>query len=426
MKYKYFILFSFFFFAYSYDTLWFRRFGTEISEYGGYSAIDGNNNIILCLYTSDRQRMGIIKYSPSGEIMWERNFVIYYGAPREITCDRERNIIIVGFFFNNRSHLIKFSPDGETLWSRGLELGEYGALYGVVTDDSNNIIVSGTLTESDDEDIILAKFSPSGNLIWQRIYDLGWNDWEGLYSVVLDKEGNIIGTGDYGLLENTYFLTMKFDKDGNLIWQKSLDFEDTDTGHEIIIDSFNNIYACGTIACGLRVTSILIKYNKEGETLFTRRYITNYDNCFWGLALDRLGNILVIGDMITETLPNITGVCILLKYSPSGESLFFQYYNFASEMLGVDIHFDKYENIYVSGWIKDYPEDDWDIYLMKLLYTSIIKEERNNKKIIYFEKYKEIFDITGKKIKPQKIPSKGIYFLKEDKRIKKHITVIKR
>lgn len=416
LKMRYFILFLLFFFAYPYDTLWFRRYDTGVNEYAGYSAIDDYNNIILCGFTGrQQQRTIIVKYSPSGEIIWERNFIIE-GHPTGITCDKEGNIIIVGVFLGNRTHIIKFSSAGETIWSRGLEVGQYGGIYGVTIDDSNNIIVSGTLTESNDEDIILAKFSPFGDLIWQRIYDLGWNDWEGLYAVTLDKEGNIIGTGDYGLLDNTYFLTMKFNKEGTLIWQKSLDFDETDTGHDIAIDSFNNIYACGVISYGWNVSSILIKYTPNGETIFSRRYITRYNvNLPWGIAIDQLGNVLITGNIVIETLPLLVA-CFLLKYSSSGESLFTRHYNFTSVMQGNDIHFDNTNHLYISGAIEN-EQRNFDIYLMKLLYSPAIEE----KKIIFLPKkryFGEIFDVTGKKIKVLK---RGIYFLKEKKEIKKII-----
>ncbi|MCS7249526.1 MAG: hypothetical protein N2323_00880 [candidate division WOR-3 bacterium] len=415
---RYFILFLLFFFAYPYDTLWFRRFDTGTNEYGSSSTIDPEGNIILAPVPEDWSCIFIVKYSSSGEIIWTRNFNIN-GSPRGLACDKEGNIIIIGRWQepHRNVHVIKFSPDGETLWSRRLELGEYGALYGVTIDDSNNIIVSGTLTESNDEDIILAKFSPSGDLIWQRIYDLGWNDWEGLYSVTLDKEGNIIGTGDYGLLDNTYFLTMKFDKNGTLIWQKSLDFEEIDTGHDIAVDSSNNIYACGVVGHDWDIFSILIKYAPNGETLFTRKYITRYENLPWGIAIDQLGNILITGVVVKETMPRYSD-CFLLKYSSNGESLFSHHYNFAFYMGGEDINLDNLNHIYISGWIGE--NNNRDIYLMKLLYLPAI----NEKKIISLSKnryFTEIFDITGKKIKVSKISSKGVYFLKEAKEIKKII-----
>ncbi len=239
---------------------------------------------------------------------------------------------------------------------------------------------------------------------------------ECINSLVLDKESNIIATGAIGDIDFYDLLTVKFDKYGNILWQNRLDFEQNDWGTDLVADSFNNIYVCGFVGYPFICHSVIIKYNQNGETLWTRFYREDYEDYSEGIKIDKLENILIVGTSLNNQKIAAT---LLIKYNFLGDTIFTRRFNFSpdSGMSGYDLILISDSNyLYITGAFHN--GNNWDIYLMKLFYPSTIKEE--NKKITYFEKYyNEIFDITGKKIKHQKISSKGIYFLKEEKRIKK-------
>jgi hypothetical protein len=146
---------------------------------------------------------------------------------------------------------------GVKLWTRrlGTANDDYG--YGVATDASGNIYVTGYTgggldgnTNAGGWDIFLTKYDTNGNKIWTK--QLGTASGDVGYGVATDASGNIYLTGrtDGDLDGNTeigygdIFLT-KYDTDGNKIWTRELGTLGYDTGWGIATDSSGNIYVTG-------------------------------------------------------------------------------------------------------------------------------------------------------------------------------------
>jgi len=416
---KKFLLFLFSFsFLFAFDTLWFRVYDTEWGELCYEIGIDPLGNVVI----SGETRYGILllKYSPSGETIWSR--IIddedrLYGA--SLAIDKEGNMILVGCYYREPelgAYIFKCDNEGNILWSKKFTIDNGCALLGVICDDSNNIIVVGYYyNDEDEEDIILIKYSPNGDSIWAKRYDFG-EPFERVARLTIDRDGNIIATGLTGSLIPCIYdlLTVKFYKNGDLIWASWINFKEQDWGEETGIDSFNNIYVCGTCADFEPYFLLLIKYNQDGDTIWTRFYENSLG---LALSIDKLGNILVTGYTVENGIANT----LLIKYSPFGETILSKRFNFSpgGEMWASDMVLINDSNyIYITGTFYDGRDDD--IYLMKLLYYPAISEKFSKKILSTSDKAKEIYDITGKKIKDLRRLKKGVYFFK-DKYFKKVI-----
>ena len=426
---KKFLLFLFSFsFLFAYDTLWFRLYGTDTTEWVPRIGIDPLGNIILGATVSSRGII-LIKCSPSGETIWSK---IIGDEDRlyleDLAVDKEGNIIGVGFYRRGYppeygAYMVKCDNEGNILFVKKWTINYNYGLDCVVCDDSNNIIVCGSYDYYEDGKINLIKFSPNGDSIWGKTYnfDVG-STFEIICGLKIDREGNIIGTGGFGdIIPCLYdLITVKFDKNGDTIWVSRLNFNrDYNYGIDIAIDSFNNIYVCGYAGFFQDFCPLVIKYHQNGDTIWARFYEIYLD---YGLgnaiSIDKYGDILITG---WEGVFGGISITILIKYSPFGDTILSKRYNFspgrgmgASDM--VLINDSNY--IYITG-ICDTGKG-YDIYLMKLLYYPAISEKFSKKILSTPYKTKEIYDITGKKIKDFQRVKKGIYFFK-DKYFKKVI-----
>jgi len=415
------LIFFSFSFLFAYDTLWFRlgdagfSRGVEIDPFG---------NIIVCGERNFNVLL-LIKYSPSGEIIWSR--IIHHDEDLlslpSLAVDKEGNIIMVAGYFRYPpgefwGYIVKCDNEGNILWFREFTINRWCWFRSVVCDDSNNIFLAGVYGEGEDDNIVLIKYSPNGDLVWTKRYDFGGLQ-EEMAALIQDKEGNIIGVGETGDGEIFDLLTVKFDKNGDTIWVSRIDFQPEDWGKDVAIDSSNNIYVCGDVYVWGSVVdtlySFVVKYNQNGDTLWTRFYKNHGSSA---ISVDKLGNVLVAG----FTKENGIYYTLLIKYSPFGDTIFSQLFNFSpdSGMWPDDMALVNDSNyIYITGTF--HSGRNYNIYLMKLLYQPAIKEEVSYKVLFTSEKKaKEFYDITGKRLKDLRRIKKGVYFFK-DKYFKKVI-----
>ncbi len=113
------------------------------------------------------------------------------------------------------------------------------------------------------------------------------------------------------------------------------------------------VYVAGYSGSFMGSDLCAIKYNGNGDTLWTRFYhgLDTGENKAYAVIVDKLRNILVTGYITTSTGTDI----ITLKYDPDGNLLWHQIYNGTGN--GDDkayaITLDSYNNIYITGYATD-------------------------------------------------------------------------
>jgi len=209
---------------------------------------------------------------------------------------------------------------------------------------------SNALTSKGDKDVFIAKYDPFGNIIWANqisgdVADYGTG-------IACDSENSVIVTGDYQsmvrfgsvpLVANGYrdVFIAKYDSSGNLLWAKTAGGPSWDAGHDIIIDSFDNIYITGFFSGRAYFDSVAIKaygdaklfmfiaaYDRSGKIRWVK-YADGSDNSQGtGIAKDYSGNIYVTGafsdSMFIENRKLVsTGIkdIFIVKYDSIGNLL---------------------------------------------------------------------------------------------------------
>jgi hypothetical protein len=314
-------------------------------------AVDHFNNIIVT-GVSDKgipymcnEDYLTVKYDSSGNILWLDTLgTETFACAQDVAVDNSDNIIVTGFsqvaVDSNAWITVKYDSCGNILWVDTLGYADCCEAYGVATDNSNNIIVTGLFNF----DYLTVKYDASGNIHWADTLDNGGYDYA--YSVATDNFNNIIVTGASNVSDNYNYFTVKYDSAGNILWADTIDNGETDVAHDVIVDNSDNIIVTGYSSFpGNVLDYFTVKYDPYGNVLWTRQAHIGTDDIAEGIAVDTSGNIVVTGAIYTYLNEDYYTV----KYDSSGNILWTgsidnTYYDHA-----YDVAVDYSGNIIVTG-----------------------------------------------------------------------------
>jgi len=281
-----------------------------------------------------------------------------------------------------------------TTWTKQLGTSSIDKGYGVTTDSSGNIYVTGYTTGGLDGntflgggvvlggDIFLVKYSSSGTKQWTKQLGTSSDDWgEG---VTTDSSGNIYVTGGTGggLDGNTSsggydIFLVKYNSSGTKQWTKQMGTDDYEKGNGVTTDSSGNIYVTGSTSGGLDGNTnsgsrdiFLIKYNSSGTKQWTKTSSGGRGN---SVSTDSSGNIYVTGDTYGGLDGNTNSGSydiFLIKYNSSGTKQWTKQLGTSSGDYGNGVSTDSSDNIYVTGYTNgdldgNTNSGNFDIFLVK-------------------------------------------------------------
>lgn len=246
-------------------------------------------------------------------------------------------------------------------WTKREGLWEYDYGYGIDTDNSGNVYISGKyemnanfsgtiIPQQGNHDIYVAKYNSAGALIWVRT--AGGSD--GDYARALACDGNYVYVA--GEIEgyqtvisflgspvtltckgvNDAFLA-KYDLEGNLLWAKQAGGINNDEALGITYDNSGNVYVCGFYSNGavFGTTALttqggydmyVAKYDANGEFQWVRTAGGPGRDEAKSIKCDAAGNIYVGGmhkdgavfGSNTLSSPNGYLNAFIAKYTPNG------------------------------------------------------------------------------------------------------------
>ncbi|UZR93461.1 SBBP repeat-containing protein [Chondrinema litorale] len=236
----------------------------------------------------------IQKVNSTGDFLWAKSIGgISTDVGYDVTTDSEGNIYLTGYFtdsvdfdpgediyflssyieFWQDAFILKLDQNGAFLWAHkiGGLAGESG--YAIEVDTDGNVYTLGyfqndidfdpgvginILEWRGDTDIFLQKLDTNGNFIWVK--HIGGNAEDIGRSMVIDSLGFIYVIGDYystdfdagdgesflNNVESSDVFVSKFDRDGDLVWAKSMGGESSEKGRGIFVDDSGNVYSTGS------------------------------------------------------------------------------------------------------------------------------------------------------------------------------------
>lgn len=349
--------------------LWAQRYTASVSEPSSMS-VDDSGNVYVCGFEeiSNDENILLIKYNTSGVQQWVKSYSSGFGdRGLDVKVDNNGSVYVTGqIFVTGNSYdwvTIKYSSGGVQQWAN-----PYTNLAGpyvdypvrLVLDASGNIYVTGYSdnTSTTNSDIITIKYNPSGGTEWTTPWSgPNANSTDEPKDMVVDNAGNVfIAAAAYGLGSAADIVTLKFNPDGNFVWEARVDSsQEMEYIRSIVIDSTGlNIYTISDITkdndpyMGRDV--FILHYDTSGNELH-RKGINGDGNGFdlaFATKINAAGELIMAG---VSSRSSYDTDATVWKTNSQLDSLWVTYENGHSYVddVGNDFYVDAAGNSYVCG-----------------------------------------------------------------------------
>ena len=280
----------------------------------------------------------------------------------DIAVDGVGNVYVFGWGGNTGTSFdyltIKYNSSGDTLWVRyydgGASFYDYGNAMAV--DYLGNVYVTGrSITSGNHYDIATLKYNTDGVLQWAAVYAGAYGDDDEGNDIVVDDSGYVYVTGyTYSLSTSTDYITIKYDNDGDTVWTARYNgaANSADQTTALALDGLGNLYVTGYCDAGGEdyFDCVTVKYDTAGNEL----WVVSYD----GPALyadDRANDIACYGDFIyiTGESEGVTSDAdyLTIKYNSAGDTVWTLRYDGpeGSYDIAAALTVDDDGNVYITG-----------------------------------------------------------------------------
>jgi hypothetical protein len=343
-------------------------------------AIDDDNNIYVTGHKNGIDSWSdivTVKYDSNGNHLWD----IVYQSPSwadvsesvGLAIDSSNNVYITGFSYYStestgysRCVTIKYNSNGDEEW-----ISIYEPVYdnwvqpsAIVVDNSGLVyITGGDGTKSGQiinyNNFVTISYDTDGLMQWDVFYYGNQYGWATGKDISLDLDNNVIITGDCWEPEGHEIVTIKYNNNGNLIWDSHLVTQSYSfTPDHIAIDSGNN----SIVTCNGFHEYQIVKYDQSGNELWVVNTIKPED-----LAIDQEDNIYVTGYF--DIFGNYDYDYSTVKYTPEGTQEWLIQYNGVDDYSDYSkaIALDNSGNVYISG--KCYSQN-FDVSCVTIKYSQ--------------------------------------------------------
>lgn len=259
----------------------------------------------------------------------EAIYIIYVVRDKSIYFDGINSIINVGNKFvavgsnnNNdkffeKAKITKYNEDKEKVFEKIYNKGYNGVFFDVIEDSDGNLIAVGSFESSEEDHLegnrvgLIVKYDKDGNLLYENTYRVLDNS--KFTSIDLVEDGYVVcGQSVYdnmvvGLSKDGGSIIVKYDEELNVEWTNNYGDNKSSSYNDILVYD-NYIYTVGVTDS---VVGIVSKYDFDGNVINTVRY-ENTDNLgFTGIVL--FDEHLLVSGAILDSDKSSDG--LLLKYN---------------------------------------------------------------------------------------------------------------
>jgi hypothetical protein len=248
----------------------------------------------------------VVKFNNVGARLWATTYdhANLYDFPTAIEKASNDNIVVTG-----ASASAPNSWDYATILVNGAtgqidnvqrvnvpEIGLDRALA-VTRDPQNNLFITGYNEKVGNKNIQTVKLNSNFGLEWVKTYDS-----EGLEdiakSIGCDAFGNVYVAGHSKTVqEGDAFIVLKYDAQGSEVWKKSYKPHEYDGAQaaDLKVMPTGDFYLSGTIQKGTNTDFATLKYNKEGQIEWEKRFEGLGTDEVTTIEADNFGNVYVSG-----------------------------------------------------------------------------------------------------------------------------------
>lgn len=297
-----------------------------------------------------------------------------------IKFDNSSNLIVVGTTYSASSSrdiiVIKYAPSGKLLWQQNFNssYNYYDNANDFAIDAWNNIVITGaSVVDSENVDLITIKYDANGNLKWVNRFDGTVKRVDEGKSIAIDPSGTAYVTGyaTIDTFDHHQLLVLKIDSSGNTIWNYNYGLDPSAMYHGEKVKIINgHIQVLGAYWKSLNEKSIVIKLDTSGAANFSAEspiirngscfYLDDFGNSYighgiWGgfrlTKITPTGSIAWSDTIRKETPPHITGDEVRAIFVDSLEHVYITGRHYSSN---ADIVTVKYNAAGKRMWVKRY------------------------------------------------------------------------
>lgn len=297
------------------DIVWSRTFGGAGSEYGN-GCLSTSDGYLVTGYTtsfgSGAKDVYLLKLDKKGKEVWSKTYGgMSWDEGVSVGETADGHYVICGYTHSfgkgeEDVYLIKTDSDGNILWSRtyGGERLDMGNSV-CVTGDGGFLIGATSGSFSQNTDFLLIRTDADGQELWSKTYaaeGARGHGFDWCNSVCLCRDGGALLTGYADCQDVMDIHVIKTDSEGRKVWSKSLGKKPFyDFGNEVCEIPSGDILVLGTtksIVADRRIYNndiCLIRMDSEGNMLEEK--IIGGPGSDWGsaVALTDNGDICVAG-----------------------------------------------------------------------------------------------------------------------------------
>ncbi len=230
------------------------------------------------------------------------------------------------------------------VWDRN---GTHEEAYDIATDSVGFLYAVGSV----DGDVVLLKYNQDGEMIWETIWDGGGTEWA--KKIKISASNDIYVTGDTDCSGSMDALLLKFSTLGALEWNITWGGVDHDTGEGITIDESGLVYICGTTN-GDWGDMYATKFDTNGVELWSATWGEYSQQIAYDIAIDD-GYIYLAGEHYSGSSGYEDFELVKLNAS-GGEEWNVEWGGFGTD-IAYEVEIGNDSNIYVAGYTtSDGPE----------------------------------------------------------------------
>ena len=221
------------------------------------------------------------------------------------------------------------------------------------------------IEKNDDIPMIFQISAETPTYLWNTTWGGSNNDFG--QGITVDSTGNIYCSGRTNSFGegNFDFALVKYDSEGNKLWNTTWGGSDNDYGQDLMVGTSGNIYYVGyTYSYGSDSADVaLVKFASNGTKLWNITWGGSDVDYGMGIDIDASGFIYCSGN--TRSFGNGESDMLLIKFDPNGTKLWNTTWGGAEIEYGYHLTADSGGFIYCAGSTASFGAGDEDLALVK-------------------------------------------------------------
>ena len=242
------------------------------------------------------------------------------------------NIVIgASTAFDATNVLLNYNNNGKLAWKKDITTNSYSNAFScdikaVVPLKNGDVIVGAG--SGGGYDTVIIKYDKNGNIIWKKSLPTYYYDSKNRYykivTINITNDNNII-VGANSSYDKAEKVIMKYNSDGNLIWKKNIPAYKSGEYYYVdkVIVTNNNDIIISVDSYSDTQGKAILKYSSDGNLIWNRKIATYTDNgstYFYRIGTINLSkdNSIIIGANCGTLVEGSTTSNALIKYDSNG------------------------------------------------------------------------------------------------------------